>query len=315
MIHGQTQPMPYVLADQRAVNGPREQPVRVPLPHEFLDPRGGGQPLPYGAEGALECDGDGLMPGSGGKQAERPLHGGVETLPAGESVHDDGVSTGGQIPDGMPMGLSGTLHGELHHELRLPPHEQPKRRGTSGGFPAHLARILGRVERPHPLIPKPQQTGPSWIAPRIKPLLARKPPIILTTLIGPPVMLGRGPPQIGPMQIGRRMPGPGIAPHLSADQPIDGKQTELREMSDGPPPPIPEDEIHDALSTVGLPDLIPRQQIHRRTERVPHGGPEQRPPHPTPKILLLHPTPDGRGRRTHQGLLGAPSYVRVSSAL
>jgi hypothetical protein len=111
------------------------------------------------------------------------------------------------------------------------------------------------------------------------------------------------------------MPGPGIPSDLRPDQPVHGEERELREMRDGAPPPVPEGEIHDALRTVGLPDLVDRQQIDGRTKGITHSGPEQRPPHPTPKILLLDPAPDGRGCRTHPGLLRAPSYVRVSSAL
>ncbi|GFN04674.1 hypothetical protein Smic_32300 [Streptomyces microflavus] len=70
-------------------------------------------------------------------------------------MHEYGEGSGGQLGGGMAVGLGRALDGQLEHELRLPPHEQPERRGPGDRARVPGGGFFGRSSVPMTLSPNP----------------------------------------------------------------------------------------------------------------------------------------------------------------
>ncbi|GFN04675.1 hypothetical protein Smic_32310 [Streptomyces microflavus] len=111
---------------------------------------------------------------------------------------------------------------------------------------------------------------------------------------------------MGPVHIGGRVPGTGVAADLGADQPVHGEQGELGERGDGPASAVRGNVVGDPFGPMGLTDPFQREpgDPGPSASRWPA---EQRPADPAAEVLLLGPSPDRRGPCAHP----APSRHRV----
>lgn len=296
VVHGQPQPVPDVLTDEGAVHGDGEDLLGGVRGPERLDECGAGDALPHGAEGLLECLGDGFVALPFGEQSQRVLHRAVQRLAARQAVHHHGEGTRGEQGGGMAVGLGGALDGQLQHELGLPADEQSERGGAADRRRVVRGGVLGPVEGPHDGVAEAAQALPGGGAAAVEPLLPGEPAVVLAPLVGAPVALGGGPAQMGLVHVGGRVPGAGVAADLGADQPVDGEQGELGDRGDGAAPAVGGDEVGDGVGPVGGADLLQREAADARAECVADGAAEQCAAYPAAEVLLFGTAPDGCGR-------------------
>jgi hypothetical protein len=197
------------------------------------------------------------------------------------------------------VGLGRALDGELEDELGLPADEETEGGRAGGGLRAGLAGVLGGVERAHGAVGEAEQADAGRVAPGVQPLLAGEPAVVLAALVGAPVPLGRRPAEVGPVQIGRRVPGAGVAADLGADQAVDGEEGQLGQVGDRAASAVGGRQVGQALRAVRLADPGQGQRLDGRAQGVADGRAEQRSAHPAAEVLLFGPPPDGPGCRTH----------------
>lgn len=300
VVHREPQPVPHVLADQGAVHGDGQHLLGGVRVTQRLDEGRARDPLAYGAEGLLERLGDLVMAGALGEQREGVLHGAVQGLAAGQAVHHDGEGARGEQGGGVTVGLGGAFDGQLEDELRLPPDQQPERGGPGEGRRVACGGVLGPVEGAHRGVAEPGEAFPGGGAAGVQPLLLGEPAVLLAAFVGPPLVLGGGPAQMGTVHIGGRVPGTDVAADLGADQPVDGEQVELGDRGDRAASAVDGDEVGDGVGAVGRADLFERETGDGRTERVADGTAQQTATYPAAEVLLFDTAPDSCGSCAHR---------------
>ncbi len=225
----------------------------------------------------------------------RRLHGAA----AGQAVDGDGEGAGREAGGRGAVRLGGALHGEPVDELRLPADEQAEGGRADEGAGVAGLRVLGLVGGARVLVAEAGEAGAGRVAAGVEPLLVGEPAIVLAALVGAPVALGGGPAQMGPVDVGGRVPGAGVAADLGADQAVDGEEGHLGGGGDGAPAPERGDGSGESVRSVGLAQFRQGGPAGARPQRVAERPAEQTAPHPGPEVLLLGTAPHGCGCRGH----------------
>lgn len=311
MVDGEAEPVTDVLTDEGAVDGDGQGVLGVLRITECVDTGGARDPLAYGAECLLERIAHGLVARSGRQERQRPLDGAVDGLAAGQPVDDHREGAGREIRRGVAVGLRRALHGELADQLGFPAHEQSEGRGADERAGVAGGGVLGLVDGAEDLVGQAGQTGARRVAPGVEPFLAGEPAVVLAALVGPPVPLGGRPAQMGPVDVGRRVPGTGVAADLGAYEAVDREEGQLGGGGDGAAAAVGGDEVGDPVRAVGGTYLVQRQRGDPGAQRVADGPAQQTAAHPGAEVLLLGTSPDGCGSCGH----AAPSLLVRSTVI
>ncbi|EDX23660.1 hypothetical protein SSAG_03450 [Streptomyces sp. Mg1] len=173
------------------------------------------------------------------------------------------------------MALDGALHGELEHQGGLPAHQQPERRRAGDGGRVAGGGVLRLVQGGEGVVGEAGQAGPDGAAAGVEPLLAGQPAVVRAPLVGAPVALGRGPAEVGAVDVGGRVPGAGVAADVGADESVDGEEGELGGGGDGAEAAVGGGEFGQAPRAVGLADAVQGEAGDGRAEGVADGGAEE----------------------------------------